>query len=123
METKNAAEVQEQAQQIEAGIKLLGESKSDARRGERDFDLYFDRPRREPNRVKKLKGRQGTRAEALRDAFMQEAQNVEHAEQGASQVRADDTVEQRDKLREQAAAQLEKLQSMEGRESPAGTDC
>ena len=33
--TKNAAEVQEQAQQIEAGIKLLGESKSDARRGDR----------------------------------------------------------------------------------------
>ncbi len=116
--TKNAAEVQEQAQQIEAGIKRLDEAKSDARRAEQDFDLYFASSATRTDSGEELQGPQGTRAEALRDAFMQEAQNVEQAETGASQARADDTVEQRDRLREQAAAQLEKLQSVEGREPP-----
>ena len=39
--------------------------------------------------------------------------------EGVPQARAEEAVEQRDKLREQAAAQLEKLQSMDGREATA----
>ncbi|MHB8952966.1 MAG: DUF1559 family PulG-like putative transporter [Pirellulaceae bacterium] len=115
--TKNAAAVQEQAQQIEAGIKLLGESKTDARRSEREFDLYFDWPATRTESDEEPAGPRETQAEARSDAFMRESLNIEDAESGALQVPADDTVEQRDRLREQAAAQLEKLQSMEVRES------
>jgi len=119
--TENAAEVQEQAQQIEAGIKMLGESKSDVRRGERDLELYFDLSASRAESEGAIPDAQGPQGEALQDAFRQEAPSAEYPAREPD-ARAEDTVEQRDKLREQAAAQLEKLQNMQGQESPPAQD-
>jgi prepilin-type processing-associated H-X9-DG protein len=88
VDARNAADVQEQAQQIEAEIKRLEELKTDAKRADGDTNFYFKQPRRRPEDVrKKLQDQVGGRPE-----------------------------QQRGRLREQAAEQLERLQTMQQEE-------
>ncbi|MBM4088106.1 MAG: DUF1559 domain-containing protein, partial [Planctomycetes bacterium] len=119
MAARNAAEVQAQAQQIEAGIRLLGESKSDARRGERDIDMYFDSTLTQEQASEGQTKLPEAKAETPRDAVPQDVQHGKPKEEDTISGRAPDAGEPRGRLREQAAAQLEKLQSVEGRGSPS----
>ena len=51
VDTSNAVDVQEQAQQIESEIKRLEELKTGTKRADGETDFYFRQPRREPKGV------------------------------------------------------------------------
>lgn len=113
VDTRNAADVQQQAQQIEAEIQRLETLAVDVRRADHDLEFYFQQPPAGPD-TGQLDVERGGRAEtppetkvpedssAVLDAAPeQQSQALEHPEH------------QRGQLREQAAEQLEKLQTMQ----------
>ncbi|NUQ63300.1 MAG: DUF1559 domain-containing protein [Pirellulales bacterium] len=102
VDAKNAAEVQQQAQQIEAEIKRLEEQKPDAKRTGGDADFYFEPLRQQP---------EGARSGADADRKLEKPSEPQDPGGVAPEQR-------RDRLREQAAEQLEKLQTP--RQSPEG---
>jgi hypothetical protein len=91
-EAKNAADVQVQAQQIQAEIGRLEELKTDANRADGETRFYFDQPRREPV------------------AGPTSGDNLGHGREKLPEQRRGD-------MRKQAADQLEKLQVRDWRES------
>jgi len=113
VDARNAADVQEQAQQIEAEIRRLEELKTETKRADGDTDFYFKQPQRRPE------GDQvgvdlDQRLEKLSESYVTDDDKT-----GPEDVRKklQDQVrgrpeQQRGKLREQAAEQLEKLQTM-----------
>jgi len=108
-EAINAAEVQEQAQQIEADIRRLDELKTDTKRADSDTSFYFKQPQQAPA---------GVQAGVDLDRDLDEFAELDMADaqgklQDQSRGRAD---QRRGKLREQAVEQLEKLQTMQQEE-------
>ncbi len=113
VDTRNAAEVQLQAQQIEAEIKRLEETKTDTRRVDGNADFYFRAPAvpSETGGVVDL----GKRVEMLGETFVAKEDHTPPTEEGKeSPIQVTGRMEQpRGKLRDQAAEQLERLQTME----------
>ncbi len=104
LDAKNAAEVQQQARQLEAEIQRLEESKTDARRADAGADSYFESP---PQRVR-IGGAPGQTLEDLPELKIAPSE----AQPAPSQVQSADRPEQRrGRLRERAAEQLERLQT------------
>jgi hypothetical protein len=90
VDAKNAAAVQEQAQQIQAEIGRLEELKTDVKRADSETSFYFAQPRREPDA-----GRAGV--------------NLDRGIEKLPEQRRGD-------MRKQAADQLEKLQMLDRKE-------
>ncbi len=109
VDARNAPDVQEQAQQIEAEIRRLEELKPDAARVH-GMEFYFEPP---PQREGGPRGRAtgaGLR-EALRAAGGRRESRRQSAEKDLRDEAQGRPEQQRGKLREQAAEQLEKLQT------------
>jgi len=105
-EAINAAEVQEQAQQIEADIKRLDELKPDTKRADSDTSFYF----RQPQQVS-ADAKAGVDLDRGLDEFAEmDMPDAQGKLQEQNRGHAD---ERRGKLREQAAEQLEKLKTMQ----------
>ena len=117
VDTRNAAEFQEQAQQIEAEIRRLEETKSDARGGYGDTNLYFERPPVRSDSAEVGVGLDG-RFEMLSegDITSDDKTRPEDARMGLQDQVLGRSVQQRRELREQAAEQLERLQTMQEKE-------
>ncbi len=113
VDTRNAAEVQQQAQQIEAEIKRLEETKTDTRRVDGNADFYFRAPavQSETGEVVDI----GKRVEMLGETFFAKDGQTAPTEEGKeSPIQVAGRAEQpRGKLRDQAAEQLQRLQTME----------
>ncbi len=116
-DARNAADVQEQAQRIEAEIRRLEELKTDTKRVDGGTDFYFQQPQRRPERVQV--GVDLDRGfEKLSEWHMTDddkAAPKDVRKDAQDQVRGRPE-QQRGKLREQAAEQLEKLQTMQQEE-------
>ena len=110
---KNAADVQVQAQQIEAGIKLLDESKLETRRGERSLSLYFDQPEAPTRADETAADRSEAKADTLEEAFSQTGQVGDSLGFYSSMPGFDNATEQRERLRKQADAQLDMLRRLD----------
>ena len=114
VDTRNAAEFQEQAQQIEAEIRRLEETKSDAKGGYGDTNLYFKQPSVRPDGAKVGVGLDG-RFEMFseEDVTLDDKARPEDAQAGLRDQVLGRSVQQRGELREQAVEQLERLQTMQ----------
>jgi len=115
VEAKNAADVQKQAQLIEAEIRRLESLKTDAKRADGDTAHYFTQPRQEPEGVQV--GIDLDRGiETLAELDM-EVDDGKAALKDAREMPPDKALgrpeQRRGKLREQAAQQLAKLQTMQ----------
>ena len=110
---KNAIDVQVQAQQIDAGIKMLDESKLDTRRGERSLDLYFDQPAAQTGAEETTTDRSEVKTEALEEAFSQTGQVGGSMRFVPTMPGVENASEQRGRLREQADAQLDMLRRLD----------
>ena len=115
---KNAVDVQEQAQQIQAEIKRLEQVKTDARRAGGETTIYFERPRREAEGI-----RGGV---DLHRAFERlpepNGAGGEQAAPNAAEARRPGQAfgrqeERRGDLRKQAVDQLLRLQTVEQQEA------
>jgi prepilin-type N-terminal cleavage/methylation domain-containing protein/prepilin-type processing-associated H-X9-DG protein len=113
-DARNAAEVQEQAQQIETEIKRLEEQRTDTKRADRDTTFYFVTPQRGP-----MGGRGGDKLDqslerlpewALPDDDKAELNDRQKSPQSQLGERS---TQRRGDLRKQASEQLTKLQTME----------
>jgi len=105
VDAKIAADVQEQAQQIEAEIRRLEEQKAGATRAERDTTLYFEQ-RRVDRAVEQL---ESTTADYDKAAL----------ESGRTELQGqipDRPEQQRGRLREQATEQLDRLKTIQQEE-------
>lgn len=103
---QNAAEVQEKAQQIEAEIRRLEELSPDGRGSANETDDYFERPPATP---------QAVGARGFAEVFDESFADLDGADRQDDRKGLDDrqrgTEPQRDRLREQAAEQLDRLQT------------
>jgi len=117
----NAADVQEQAQQIEAEIKRLDELKTDAKRADGDASFYFEPSRRQPEGVRgDVDLNRGL--ERLAELYVTDDDKAVPKEgRKKPQDQVGGRPEQpRGRLREQAAEQLERLQTMRQEERVQG---
>jgi hypothetical protein len=112
VETKNAADVQEQANQIEAEIKRLDARKIGDRKADVETALYFKRP------AKATVGAEGSfDLDCLQDlaeqdeVFGYEARGSVILDEEPNRVAGQPTQERRGELRKQAANQLKTLQT------------
>lgn len=113
VDARNAADVQQQAQQIEAEIRRLDARKTDAKPADGDAGYYFRQPPKRPEGDRL--GIDVDRAlERLPESRM--ADDDEAAPKGAAKERPFQVFgrpeQRRGRLREQAAEQLERLQTM-----------
>ena len=113
VDTTNAADVQEQAQQIEAQIRRLDELKAEPERADGDTSFYFRKPEGRVGgvRVDFDLDLDGAMVVAGDDKAAPKAEPEKQGEQVG-----DRPERQRGRLREQAAVQLEKLQTMQEEE-------
>jgi hypothetical protein len=107
-----AADVQEQAQQIEAEIRRLDELKTEAKRADTDTDFYFKQPQQRPEGVQ-MGIDPDWGFEELPDLDTMDADEAapEDVREKPEDQDRDRGEQGRGKLREQAAEQLEKLQT------------
>jgi hypothetical protein len=112
VDARNAADVQEQAQQIEADIRRLDEMETDTRRDDGDASLYFEQAPGRPQRVQ-----DGVDVDqSLEDLYeLGEATAEKAGKKPRGEIRSRPE-RQRGKLREQAAEQLARLQTMQQEE-------
>ncbi|MCD4726390.1 MAG: hypothetical protein K8R46_01920, partial [Pirellulales bacterium] len=117
VDAKNAADVQEQAQQIQAEIRRLEELKTDTKRTDGETTFYFTQPRQEPDAV-----RIGVDLERGFEKLLEpDMTDSDKAAPSAAAKKPRDQVrgrpeQRRGDLRKQATEQLEKLQMPERRE-------
>jgi len=117
VDAKNAADVQEQAQQIQAEIRRLEELKTDTKRTDGETTFYFTQPRQEPDAV-----RVGFELERGFEKLLEpDMTDSDKAAPSAAAKKPRDQVrgrpeQRRGDLRKQAAEQLEKLQMPERKE-------
>ena len=114
VDTRNAAEFQVQAQQIEAEIRLLEETKTGVRGGYGDTDRYFKQPSVRPDAAETGVGLHG-RFEMFSEEgiTLDDKARPEDPQAGPREQVPARSVQQRGKLREQAVEQLERLQTMQ----------
>lgn len=113
-DVKNAADVQEQARQIEAEIKRIEELKADAKRVEADPAYYFKKPPRGPEGTP-FGADLDRGLEALPELDKTEVDKAAPNDQGKRPPEQVDgrPEERRGGLRKQAAEQLSRLQTMQ----------
>ena len=119
VDARNAADVRQQSQQIELDIKRLEDLKVDAARGDGDANYYF-RQQSGPAASDRTGGDAGHILEKLSELKVTGDESV--VAEGAQKRppdQAGDRAEQRGRLREQAAEQLQRLQTMP--EEPGAT--
>ena len=112
---KNAADVQEQAQQIEMEIRQLETLKSEGRRTERAPAYYFTPPRRESEAaLEAAAGERGIRKHGVSEISSGDKITVQEEEEEKLDDRSGGRpVQRRGDLRKRAVDQLNKLKSVE----------
>jgi hypothetical protein len=113
VDTRNAAEVQQQAQQIEAEIRRLEETKTGGRQVGDAIDFYFEMPPERPDESQ-AGVVLGSDREILSEPLAEDDEAARKGDGKQAQDRAGGRLEQqRGRLREQATEQLERLQTMQ----------
>ncbi len=113
VDTRNAAEFQQQAQQIEAEIRRLEETKADSQGRSSDLNVYFTQPAAPPDSTQA-----GINLEEYFQSLADEGDRAapEDTRKDVKDELLGPPVQRRGKLRNQAAEQLERLQTMQQQE-------